>query len=49
MFGVLPYAEELLQCWGASRTLRSLPAAAEPATDTLRGPGQDQADDPWQG
>jgi hypothetical protein len=45
-FGVLPYAEELLRCWRASPTLSPLPEPAEPATDTLRAPGQDQAGDP---
>jgi hypothetical protein len=49
LFGVLPYAEELLRCWRASRTLRPLPAPAEPATDTLRAPGHDQAGDPLPG
>jgi hypothetical protein len=45
VFGVLPYAEELLRCWRASRTLSPLPEPAEPATDTLRVPDQDQASD----
>jgi hypothetical protein len=43
VFGVLPYAEELLRCWRASHTLSPLPEPAEPATDTLRASGQDQA------
>ncbi len=43
VFGVLPYAEEMLRCWRVSRTLRPLPEPAQPATDTLRVPDQDQA------
>jgi hypothetical protein len=39
-FGILPYAEELLCCWRASPGLSPLPQPAEPATDTLRAPGQ---------
>jgi hypothetical protein len=39
-FGILPYAEELLRCWRASPGLSPLPQSAEPATDTLRAPGQ---------
>jgi hypothetical protein len=38
VFGVLPYAEELLRCWRASPTLDPLPKPAEPATETLRIP-----------
>jgi hypothetical protein len=34
VFGVLPYAEELLRCWRANPRLRPLPEPAEPATDT---------------
>jgi hypothetical protein len=49
VFGVLPYAEELLRCWRASHTLSPLPEPAEPATGTLRAPGQDQASGPRQG
>jgi hypothetical protein len=45
-FGILPYAEELLRCWHANHTLSPLPEPAEPATDTLRAQGQDQASDP---
>jgi hypothetical protein len=41
-FGVLPYAEELLRCWRANPRLSPLPEPAEPATETLRAPGQDQ-------
>lgn len=48
-FGVLPYAEELLRWWRASPRLSTLPESAEPATRTLRAPGQDQAGDPRQG
>jgi hypothetical protein len=47
VFGVLPYAEELLRCWRANPRLSPLPEPAEPATDTLRAPGQDQVTDPW--
>ena len=39
-FGILPYAEELLRCWRANPRLSPLPEPAEPATDTLRAPGQ---------
>jgi hypothetical protein len=49
VFGVLPYAEELLRCWRANPRLSPLPEPAEPATDTMRAPGQDQAGDPRQG
>jgi hypothetical protein len=49
VFGILPYAEELLRCWRASRTLSPLPEPAEPATGTLRAPGRDQASAPRQG
>ena len=48
VFGILPYAEELLRCWRANPRLSSLPQPAEPATDTLRAPGQDQVSDPRQ-
>lgn len=36
VFGVLPYAEELLRCWRANPRFSPLPEPAEPATDTLR-------------
>jgi hypothetical protein len=39
VFGVLPYAEELLRCWRTSHTLGPLPEPAEPATETLHVPG----------
>jgi hypothetical protein len=42
-FGVLPYAEELLRCWRANPRLSPLPDPPEPATDTLRVPGGEQA------
>jgi hypothetical protein len=38
VFGVLPYAEELVRCWRDSPTLAPLPKPAEPATETLRVP-----------
>ena len=36
LFGVLPYAEELLRCWRARPTVRPLDEPAEPATETLK-------------
>lgn len=36
LFGVLPYAEELLRCWRARPTATPLETPAEPATRTLR-------------
>lgn len=41
MFGILPFAEELLRCWRASPTLSPLPQPSEPATQTLRIPEKD--------
>jgi hypothetical protein len=48
-FGILPYAEELLRCWRANPRLSPFPQPAEPATDTLRVPGQDQVRQPQHG
>jgi hypothetical protein len=45
MFGILPFAEELLRCWRANPRLSPLPAPAEPATPTLRVPEQGPATD----
>ena len=42
-FGVLPYAEELLRCWRANRTLSPLPGRPNREGGTLRALGQDQA------
>jgi hypothetical protein len=36
LFGVLPYAEELLRCWRARPTAKPLDKPAEPVTETLR-------------
>ena len=36
LFGVLPYAEELLRCWQAHPTAKPLDTPAEPATETLQ-------------
>jgi hypothetical protein len=36
LFGVLPYAEELLRCWRARPTAKPLDKPAEPATETLQ-------------
>jgi len=49
VFGVLPYAEEFVRCWRATPRLSPLPEPAEPATGTLRAPGQDQASEPQHG
>jgi hypothetical protein len=36
LFGVLPYAEELLRCWRTRPTAKPLEEPVEPATETLR-------------
>jgi hypothetical protein len=38
VMGFLPYLEELRRCWRATPTLRPLPEAVEPPTETLRVP-----------
>jgi hypothetical protein len=38
VFGALPPLEELWRCWRVTPTLRPLPKAVEPPTETLRAP-----------